>query len=380
MFTREDYKTLTEAKGKAPVQVVSDFSIGSTFAYLEQLILDRVKPESVPRGSLIHRVLSAPGNKEIFLDPLPEKKVELCLVVMDSLGEGELPALRDAFDGQTFRDWRLYLPLRGFEGEPQELKPRVFKMRARSNRVHNTEKAVAAYCPHRSYAVLLNKGDSFPSAKALEEIALGVRPRNTLGLFLPVVVNGKEVKPAASYLHFDRVREGIVNPNIKALNGILNHYRVFSVQTFKQIPKDLIVDLFGKYFEDRVIFLMDLVDFTRDNMPINSHVHFIKKKFHDLWEIPFFTQISGAKVQVKAWEEVSREQLTATSSRLSGFSLAYTLPTMIAYRVPFPKIVAFNEGHDFVSVDDKKGPELIPRKIHQVWIGSALPPAKQYMY
>ena len=53
---------------------------------------------------------------------------------------------------------------------------------------------------------------------------------------------------------------------------------------------------------------------------------------------------------------------------------------MIAYRVPFPKIVAFNEGHDFVSVDDKKGPELIPRKIHQVWIGSALPPAKQYMY
>ena len=30
-------------------------------------------------------------------------------------------------------------------------------------------------------------------------------------------------------------------------------------------------------------------------------------------------------------------------------------------------MVAYNDGENFVSVDDKTGPELIPRKIHQVW-------------
>ena len=43
-------------------------------------------------------------------------------------------------------------------------------------------------------------------------------------------------------------------------------------------------------------------------------------------------------------------------------------------------MVAFNEGLDFVSVDEKTGPDLIPRKIHQVWLGGQMPPLKNYLY
>ena len=56
------------------------------------------------------------------------------------------------------------------------------------------------------------------------------------------------------------------------------------------------------------------------------------------------------------------------------------LLAIIGYKIPFSKIVAFNQGEDFVSIDDKKGPNLIPKIIHQVWLGSKLPPAKLYFY
>jgi len=54
--------------------------------------------------------LSAPGNREIFLEPLPEKKVELCLVFMESLSKEEARATASAFDNQTFSRWRMVLP------------------------------------------------------------------------------------------------------------------------------------------------------------------------------------------------------------------------------------------------------------------------------
>ena len=56
------------------------------------------------------------------------------------------------------------------------------------------------------------------------------------------------------------------------------------------------------------------------------------------------------------------------------------LKNIIHYHVPFTKLLAINYGEDFVSVNDKKGPDLIPKIIHQVWLGSKLPPAKQYFY
>ena len=74
-----------------------------------------------------------------------------------------------------------------------------------------------------------------------------------------------------------------MNPNLTKLNGILNHFRVFSVQTFKHIPKVLMTDIYGNYFEDRTIFLMDLIDYARKPFPNNGHTNFVRKKYYDLW-------------------------------------------------------------------------------------------------
>lgn len=44
-------------------------------------------------------------------------------------------------------------------------------------------------------------------------------------------------------------------------------------------------------------------------------------------------------------------------------------------------MLASNPGNEFISVDDRKGPPLIPKVIHQVWLGTSdLPPAKKYFY
>jgi len=58
------------------------------------------------------------------------------------------------------------------------------------NKVQNIEKAVAKHCPHRGYAVILNKGENFNSITALEEIAKAVKPHNTLGLFISLKKDG----------------------------------------------------------------------------------------------------------------------------------------------------------------------------------------------
>ena len=80
---------------------------------------------------------------------------------MDSLTEDEIVGAMTAFDEQTFKNWKLYLPAINHNGDPEEIKKNIWKMKALSNQVHNIEKAVAKYCPHKGYAVLLNKGDRF---------------------------------------------------------------------------------------------------------------------------------------------------------------------------------------------------------------------------
>lgn len=51
----------------------------------EELITGKVNSSNVSSNSYIYKILSAPGNKEVFLEPLPEKEVQLCIVFMDAL-------------------------------------------------------------------------------------------------------------------------------------------------------------------------------------------------------------------------------------------------------------------------------------------------------
>ena len=141
------------------------------------------------------------------------------------------------------------------------------------------------------------------------------------------------------------------------------------------------VNMFGTYFEDRTIFLMELLDFVYQDFQKPQH-HFLRKKFDYIWELPLRVDILTTNISliVKGLEQVSKEQIKMTRTRLSGLSVQKQIESILLYKIPFTKLVAFNNGDDFVPVQEKKGPELIPKVIHQAWLGGKLPPAKQYFY
>lgn len=57
------------------------------------------------------------------------------------------------------------------------------------------------------------------------------------------------------------------------------------------------------------------------------------------------------------------------------------MKNILKWKIPFQKLLAFNKAEEFVSVESKKGEDLIPAIIHQAWFGSKrLPPAKEYFF
>ena len=183
-----NYKSLTEMKGKVPIQVISEISPAAAYTMGEAFVMALVKAWQISRQSLLYRVISVPGNKEIYLETTPKKNIELCLIIMDSLKDEDIEETTANINSQTFTKWKLYFPAAGHQGEPKEVRKNVFKMRVLSNRVHNIEKTVAKYCPHKGYAVLLNKGDRFVSATTLEDIAKQVKKYHTAGLFVNILL------------------------------------------------------------------------------------------------------------------------------------------------------------------------------------------------
>lgn len=67
-------------------------------------------PQPLPQGSLIKKVLSAPHNKEVFIDPLPERQFSLCLVMMEDLNKQQIEVTKKAFLNQTYSNWKLVIP------------------------------------------------------------------------------------------------------------------------------------------------------------------------------------------------------------------------------------------------------------------------------
>jgi mannosyltransferase OCH1-like enzyme len=60
-----------------------------------------------------------------------------------------------------------------------------------------------------------------------------------------------------------------------------------------------------------------------------------------------------------------------------------SIHNLLKWKIPFSKMLVFNDGREFQSVEQRARikPQLIPKVIHQVWLGSQeLPPAKKYFY
>jgi hypothetical protein len=116
---------------------------------------------------------------------------------------------------------------------------------------------------------------------------------------------------------FHRGHEAIVNPNVEKLESILNTMRIFSVESFRYIPQFDLRDINGKYFGDRLIFLMTLLEMIRSDLN-NAEILYLIKRYSSLWNVPsraiFINQTMW--IENARWESVDREQLTRTRARL----------------------------------------------------------------
>ena len=100
-------------------------------------------------------------------------------------------------------------------------------------------------------------------------------------------------------MSFNRVREGIIRPNLKVMENIINHMRVFAIESFRYIPQFDLRDIFGSYHSDRLIFLMTLIELT--NCQFNDpRMKYIVKKYAHLWNVPFAKVILNPSVAIIA--------------------------------------------------------------------------------
>ena len=63
------------------------------------------------------------------------------------------------------------------------------------NKGRNIELAVTKHCPHRSFAVLLNKGEHFNATNALAALADKLTPRDVVGCFVSLQVGTLTLSP-----------------------------------------------------------------------------------------------------------------------------------------------------------------------------------------
>jgi len=98
---------------------------------------------------------------------------------------------------------------------------------------------------------------------------------------------------------------------------MVNHLRIFSIGVFRYIPQMDLRDIFGKYFEDRLVFLMTLLEIVR--FPLDMPFHFyLAKKYNQIMDIPvnYYFVSSQIFLRVPRLETINKEQLQRLRPRL----------------------------------------------------------------
>jgi hypothetical protein len=108
-------------------------------------------------GSIVDRVLTIPGNREIFLNRNPEREIELCLIILDELSE-PLKEQENFAVNQSFKAWKQIMFIKNMETTPKATDSRHVYLRSSGQTVRNIEIAVTKHCDVKGYAVLLRMG------------------------------------------------------------------------------------------------------------------------------------------------------------------------------------------------------------------------------
>jgi hypothetical protein len=236
---------------------------------------------------------------------------------MKQLDKNEILYTLDIASRQTYKKWKQVVFTATPYDDPQLEDERYVIINSSFNSVRDIEMAVTQHCHPQGYAVLLNYNERFSSPEALAEIAKGVGPVDIVGAFLSLRHEGRTISPKEEYARFHRGRDGIVHPNYAKIEGVLNHMRVFAIESFRYIPQFDLRDIQGVYFKDRMIFLMTLLEMIRTEIR-EPHYLYLLKRYSSTWNAPRRAVIiqNDITIQISEWEAADREQLRRTKTRL----------------------------------------------------------------
>ena len=113
-----------------------------------------------------------------------------------------------------------------------------------------------------------------------------MQDRQVVGAAIDLEHNGQFYEAKEEHLSFSRSRDGIVNPKVKKMEGIMNNFRIFAIESFRYLPQFDWMDMYGQYFEDRFIFLMSLLELINEHNTRKIWWVYNYKKYASVFNVP----------------------------------------------------------------------------------------------
>ena len=273
------------------VYALRSFNSGPIMPLLHQIInsemINHEPSRDIPQysiGSLFDRMTKTPNNKEVFLERPPRRYVEMCVIIMTELEEKQLLQAKKMLEGEKYTKWKQVMFVK--DKQEPKIENNFVTLTTSGNQIRNIEVAVTQHCDHKGYALLMNLGEKFSMKSPLISIADSLADRDIVGAAVNIETNESLIRPPYDLLlPFNRVDQAIVSPMIKNLHGILNHMRIFAIESFRYIPQFNLRNINGEYFEDRLIFLMTLLEIVRTKIEDPIYLY-LGKKYQHSWNMP----------------------------------------------------------------------------------------------
>ena len=170
------------------------------------------------------------------------------------------------------------------------------------------------------------------------------------------------------------------NHNKEVLSDDGNLMRAFTAEVYRFIPAfDLYHSSTGRYF-DREVALLGVLELGQRFGPCESgSVVYQVRRFEALMAVPrerVFTNLTIATARFKV-ADLSRHEYFA---KFRQHEVCDVIRFCLKEYAPVEKLVVLNDGREDGGLAARKGkPELIPRKIHQIWVKGTIPNFKRFL-
>jgi hypothetical protein len=156
--------------------------------------------------------------------------------------------------------------------------------------------------------------------------------------------------------------------------------RAFTVQMYRFISHiDLRHGRTGRYF-DREIPLLSMLELGENFHPCeNGNIYYQVKRLEEHMAMPREKVFPNIIIHTNHFKtaDLTRFEYYA---KFRYYPACEIIDVYQYYHEPVETMVVFNDGREEQGLDARKGmPELIPRKIHQIWIGGEVPKFKQFL-